>query len=428
MRLKELWREKDFLTQIEEADKELAIKDVPIHARPFHAFNILAPDYDGPIMGRNVKPEDFPEYEGPNLLKHIDDWFEKRYGERIYVPGDIGRVPILIRRQIYMVRIPLVIGNPRVRIPEHIDGMTEDMKRSLSKKEVEIFVSAFLDGFALIYEMADLLRFVKGNGNSKFSSESKSILISAIEDRDTSIRCLTGTGRSDTNSACFHAQQHSEKMLKAFILNEHLHSLIELSRPPFGHNISRIFQCCNEHSPDFIDLNSDIALLKNIKMDIRYNGLKIIPENAVETVWSSLRVGGFIACKLSGSKRRYRNPDSQSISSGPKSNDGRKLIAKGKDFTISRTLGPGENSRIYDTVFQESKYYYIPELDFSYLCEKIDATIATLFLVESYQHGQLFQARITQHVKYSIYYLKIDDPEEIKRLKKLYENTIDKNT
>ncbi len=415
----------EFQKKVEEADKELSLRDIPVHARPFHAFNILAPGYVGPVIGHGIRPEDFPEYEGPNLLKHLDAWYRKRYGDRLYMPSELGRVPILIRRQIYMIRIPVAFGNPKVRVAKLVDGMTEDMMRSLSKKESEIVVSGFLDGFALIYEIEDLLSSMRGDGDLNISSESMSILTSAIEDRDTFIRCLTG--RSDTNGACFHAQQHAEKMLKSFLLNEKLHSLSELSRRPFGHNISRIFGRCAEHSPEFHELNADIALLNKVTMDIRYSGIKIEPENAVETVWASLRVGGFTACKLAGHRRRYRNPASQAVSNGPKIRDGEKVISKGLNFTISKKLDPGEDSKTYDTVLQEGKYYYVPELDFSYLCEKIKSELATMFLVESYQHGELIQVRFTMHVKNSKCYLEISDPKETSRLKKLYEDTINNN-
>ena len=51
----------EFQKKVEEVDKELSLRDIPIHARPFHAFNILAPRYVDPTIGHGIRPEDFPE-------------------------------------------------------------------------------------------------------------------------------------------------------------------------------------------------------------------------------------------------------------------------------------------------------------------------------------------------------------------------------
>jgi hypothetical protein len=68
-----------FLHLIEEVDARLQAKGVPAHARPLHAFMDIAKDYDGPIIGASVDPDAFPEYEGPDLLRKIEDWYTIHY-------------------------------------------------------------------------------------------------------------------------------------------------------------------------------------------------------------------------------------------------------------------------------------------------------------------------------------------------------------
>jgi hypothetical protein len=73
---------------------------------------------------------------------------------------------------------------------------------------------------------------------------------------------------------------------------------------PFGHNLENIFNKCNQNSADFIYIMNEIALLKNITMDVRYSVTKISAQIAVDTFWASLKAGSFCARKISGRPRR----------------------------------------------------------------------------------------------------------------------------
>ena len=73
----------------------------------------------------------------------------------------------------------------------------------------------------------------------------------------------------------------------------------------------------------------------------------------------------------------------------------------------------------FDTEFVPGKFYCQPIIEFFYYCEKIEGGIAYLYLVESYQHGDLFQVSFRQSINYSCYYLEVTNLDIIKRLKKL---------
>lgn len=74
----------------------------------------------------------------------------------------------------------------------------------------------------------------------------------------------------------------------------------------------------------------------------------------------------------------------------------------------------------FDTTLEAGRFYANPNLGFNYYCEKIENGLATLVLVESYQHGNLVQSRCRQKVKYQDRYVLISDPTEEQRLRKLY--------
>src|SRR4030042_2429138 len=41
----------------------------------------------------------------------------------------------------------------------------------------------------------------------------------------------------------------------------------------------------------------------------------------------------------------------------------------------------------FDNIFNADKFYFDPKTEFSYYCEKVENGVATMYLVESYQHG-----------------------------------------
>jgi len=87
-------------------------------------------------------------------------------------------------------------------------------------------------------------------------------------------------------------------------------------------------------------------------------------------------------------------------------------VVTGEDWTFGQALK-------FDTVLRPGGFYVQPALGFSYYCQSVDDSQATIFLVESYQHGNLFQAKLRQSVDEAYHYLEIEDQAEIGRLQKL---------
>jgi hypothetical protein len=73
----------------------------------------------------------------------------------------------------------------------------------------------------------------------------------------------------------------------------------------------------------------------------------------------------------------------------------------------------------FDTVLRPGHFYVQPANGFSYYCHAVDQGQVTIFLVESYQHGDLLRAQLRQSVDESYHYLEIEDQQEIQRLQRL---------
>jgi hypothetical protein len=71
-----------------------------------------------------------------------------------------------------------------------------------------------------------------------------------------------------------------------------------------------------------------------------------------------------------------------------------------------------------DNVFEPGQFYESPGLGFYHYCETVRDGIATVHLVESFQHGQLLQATVTMEAKYENRYIPVTDEQILKRLKR----------
>lgn len=93
------------------------------------------------------------------------------------------------------------------------------------------------------------------------------------------------------------------------------------------------------------------------------------------------------------------------------------------------SAGPSRIGAGFDTILRPGRYYYNPNLQFSYYCEEVEKGEARIVLVESYQNRNLIQVRAT--VSRSSYgqFVEITEQGEIDRLSKLYDtySVSDKN-
>lgn len=287
----------EFLARMEELDTELAEKGVPIHARPFHALPSLIGSYEGSIFPTNEgDATKYSPFEGPNLLTTISEWYVHRYGDRVNMPSELAKVPIVLRRQIYLLRIPLAYGRPTIDAIKLIEGMTDGMKVSLTSVELQSIGAAFSEGYTLAYEIED----VRGSF-AKFSADAADFFEAAVRDRDTGVQCLTGA-HPDLNGGCFHAQQHAEKMLKGYLLAKAGRRKTDLRR--IAHAVTELFDLATARNGSLLELSNDVGLIQNVRMDIRYKEAQVPVDAAVATVWAALRIGGAVACAAFDRPRR----------------------------------------------------------------------------------------------------------------------------
>jgi hypothetical protein len=111
-------------SRLEEIDAVLEAQALPLKYRPLEGFKRIYGDLpDGPLRG--------------SLFDSIADWYRDRYGKRADPDGVIGRVPVLLRGEVYLVLVPLTEGDTVVRLIDQIDGLPTEVGATLSREEFE---------------------------------------------------------------------------------------------------------------------------------------------------------------------------------------------------------------------------------------------------------------------------------------------------
>jgi hypothetical protein len=89
-----------------------------------------------------------------------------------------------------------------------------------------------------------------------------------------------------------------------------------------------------------------------------------------------------------------------------------------------QNVNTGENTSFkYETLalgignsFLPRKFYEAPAHGYFYYCEQIKDGLPELYLVESFQHGHLIQAKLTMETKYGDRYVPVTERSTLQRL------------
>ena len=97
----------------------------------------------------------------------------------------------------------------------------------------------------------------------------------------------------------------------------------------------------------------------------------------------------------------------------------RKLVIADESGEFSYQVDYSDIPLGFDTVLEPGKFYMNPSFHNCYYCKSIEDKLVSWVLVESYQHGTLFQGEFTQDIEYSKYYVEVTDEKRLVRLKRM---------
>jgi len=253
----EISSEEEFLSLIEEIDREMTAEGVKITARPFVAGLKITGRYnitlDACPPRRPAKQGCFDPLE---ISIRIHDWIEQRYGNRLKVPFSIGSVVLPLRGALYKINCPTIYGQvkfvcepnnfgkpreaigqfaaPVVNVLDLIEDMTPALANSLMAEEVVRIGIASVAGMAIYLTLHAIV-------DVEYVRE-------ALGDFDAAVLHLM-EHRPQPGLSKWASLQATEKIVKAYISQsggkvKYIHSLpdlyseatnLGLPQPPPGH-------------------------------------------------------------------------------------------------------------------------------------------------------------------------------------------------
>jgi hypothetical protein len=204
-------------SRLEEIDAVLEAQALPLKYRPLEGFKRIYGDLpDGPLRG--------------SLFGSIADWYRDRHGKRAEPDGIIGRVPVLLRGEVYLVLVPLTEGDTVVRLIEQIDGLPTEVGATLSREEFEAIarkVAGATISFQKLYNLTVEDGFL--------DAVERGLVWRALFDLETAATTLRHVG--DTQNTIFQIHQAAEKFLKVALKRAGITA--DLKR--LGHNLPAVF-------------------------------------------------------------------------------------------------------------------------------------------------------------------------------------------
>lgn len=269
--------------KLEKIDEDLAGRKVRLLMRPFEAFDALSPG--GGVLIAPSREDYFDEFEGPNLFKKISDWYEKRYGEEMYVNPKIGEKPFRLRGHVYYFKYPVVYGTVEINIFKCIQNITPELARSLSPQELDDVKKEFESGYNA-YNSIGIL----DNPGSFFKKEAKELIDRGLSDIYGCVSVLKET--KDSQLPVFIAQQAVEKFLKAFLVQSGRKNINEVKA--YSHRILEAFEECVRADARFQSIRTHIDKQNLKDMSIRYVKTGHTEDDAIEAIDSMLQACRFI--------------------------------------------------------------------------------------------------------------------------------------
>lgn len=276
--------EDDFNRLMQEIDREVQNENIPLTARSMEAWLRFSSVFRLSLVHRDP------------LSKKIFDWFNRWYGERAKITGQLGNMGVMLRGDVWRMEFPVVAGTARI-----------ECSRDLNKERPPLTMGTHDNPLTLnpVEAMADLTQEyastltdeeLEGISNQFFFGFTAFNRIHEAFDRSD----LTRQARSDlvaSSNHLFHnppsyglskwaSLQTAEKVIKQFIIEKG-------GTPPRHHNLEQLATLAEslglrqlpEHMLDDIQCSAEV----------RYGSINVTAQEAVEALHATLQVCEVIA-------------------------------------------------------------------------------------------------------------------------------------
>jgi hypothetical protein len=291
--------EGQFQEVMEQIDNEARSAGMLIQGRPMHAWHRLSvlTKSELKLVGADHQPAP-GSYAGDDLVGRVKQWYDERYGNRLHIVSEVGRVAFLIRGDIWEFGVPLIYGgDPRdilwlceygapttlpkqptvvplgtpvprsqYNILDRIENLPAGLAATLTSREREEMLEVFVLGLDALYTLRDLAP--------------DPLVEAARADLEASVTHLT-SHPVHAGQAKWSALQAAEKMIKAVIA-------VKNGKYGYTHNLADLAALAATVGLPAVD-PAWIASLQT-KPLVRYGELPVSAGEAVAAHHASLRV------------------------------------------------------------------------------------------------------------------------------------------
>ncbi len=305
--------EEKFLTEIEEIDNNLR-EEVMLFFRPAATCDELAARYNLPrtFPAPSTKPKINSFKDHIYLMRRVFDWYKRRYGEKMKTDF-LGNIALSIRGEVYKMsfyygrgvfypdcsietfnksqKLTSNDGNPpTLNILNLIEGITDDLVKSLTELEIEEILYIFNIGHNAKYRMnslmdVELIKQAKGNidaASAHFFSNP-----------------------SQLGASKWESLQAAEKLLKAYIQLKDINYNNSEKLKEFGHNLKKLKK--KAESLGLPEIPKSTLKLIQCSPSIRYGDEKVTLDEAITAHHASLDICWGVANQIKVARRINKN-------------------------------------------------------------------------------------------------------------------------
>jgi HEPN domain-containing protein len=261
----------DPLSRLGAIDEEFAKRSVPMRLRPLEAFKAL----HGSIPDGELRN---------SLFAPIAAWFIERYGNRAKWDGVVGRVPLLIRENLYLLAVPVITRDSSLKLTDFIEDLPPEIAGSLTQAEMTAALETAMLCTSALHKL-----YNASVDDIHFSVEERELLQRALFDLENASTSLKAN--EDAQGAVFNAHAAAEKFLKIGIKRA------GIADDLISHKLPRIFEKLVALRKTYSWLKSSVDALQNLApdMNIRYRLVPRSTSEAVLAIYISLNICSMLA-------------------------------------------------------------------------------------------------------------------------------------
>jgi len=287
----------EFENIMEEIDEILKEKNVPFHARSFHALSELAKKLKQNIIITPLKGTAIANvYEGVSLSRHVMDWYREKYGDKLKINITQGTSVILIKKDPYKIIFPFFRGTLNLVCDRNLKKYKRVEPITIKKNEklidnclnyIEELTQYQADRLT-DDELHNIHKYINDTFNTLFLIEdisNQKYVKEALTDLNLSVDLIFSKNKQ-LGMSKYSSMQFFEKIIKAYISlhNEKefkIHKLNELTNKAIEYGLSPL----------------PIELIDKVKCSAepRYNKNIVTLEEAVEAHHASLELSKKVA-------------------------------------------------------------------------------------------------------------------------------------